>query len=157
MRKIKFRGKRVDNGEWYYGFFREFRMLDCWKEQAYRNGINYYIDAKGTNESHLVIPESVGQFTGLYDKNGKEIYESDIVIINGQQYLIKFEIGSFMLVRCSGETDMYDQFKDCWNDDVYPISQYYWNDDAEEDTIHSLKVIGNIYENPEFINNDTSI
>lgn len=91
------------------------------------------------------------QFTGLYDKNCKEIYESDIVIINGQQYLIKFEIGSFMLVRCSGETDMYDQFKDCWNDDVYPISQYYWNDDSEDDVIHSLEVIGNIYENPELL------
>lgn len=93
----------------------------------------------------------VMQFTGLYDTNCKEIYENDIVIINGHQYLIKFEIGSFMLVRCSGETDMYDQFKECWNDDVYPLSQYYWNDDSEEDAIHSLEIIGNIHENPELL------
>ena len=88
------------------------------------------------------------RFTGLYDSNCNEIYENDIVVIDGHQYLIKLEIGSFMLVRCSGETDMYNQFKECWNDDVYPLSQYYWNDDSEEDTIHSLKIIGNTYENP---------
>jgi len=91
------------------------------------------------------------QFTGVYDKNGVEIYENDIVIINGHQYKIKFEIGSFMLIRCSGETDMYEQFKECWNDDVYPISQYYWDEDSEEDAIHSLEVIGNSFENPELI------
>ncbi|HBC97991.1 MAG TPA: hypothetical protein DC034_14515 [Clostridium sp.] len=77
MQEAKFRGKRVDNGDWHYGFYREFTMPDCWKHEAYRDGVNYYIDAKGTNESHLVIPETVGQY--IQTINGYEIYVGDIV------------------------------------------------------------------------------
>lgn len=77
MQQVKFRGKRVDNGEWCYGFYREFTMLDCWKHRAYRDGVNYYIDVKGTNESCLVIPETVSQY--IQTINGYEIYVGDIV------------------------------------------------------------------------------
>jgi hypothetical protein len=56
-----------------------------------------------------------------------------------------------MLVRCSDETDMYEQFKNCWNDDVYPLSQLYWENDCEEDVIYEIEVIGNKFENPELL------
>ena len=85
MDRYKFRGKRVDSGEWVDG--------DLMTKYVHHEGLTI---VEGGCIYHHVDPASIGQFTGLHDKNGKRIWEGDIYKKSDNTYLVKFDlIGGF--------------------------------------------------------------
>ena len=130
MRPIKFRAKAINrepdreyrtsykNGDWVYGLITDFGNKD------------YTLPAQMTNENGVsnidVDIDTLGQFIGLQDKNGKDIYEGDIIKTD-QYSLFEVKFGEWNCGCCS---DVYG----------YDIGDK-----------HSMEVIGNVYDNPELL------
>lgn len=93
-RQIIFRGHRLDNGEWVYGDLEYNRAKNIARIHTYDEEGEYLMQ-------HLVEPESVGQFSGLLDKNDSPIYEGDIVMQRGysrvKPMVVRFEQGAFIV------------------------------------------------------------
>lgn len=123
MREIKFRGKRLDNGEWVVGSYIEAENRD-------RSIAHQIIPYKAGLVVREVDPATVGQYTGLKDKNGREIYEEDILLDESGVYaVVYYSMGTFCV-------DFGEGFE----------LQYF------TDGIHEIcEVVGNIHDDPELL------
>lgn len=128
MREILFRGKRLDNGEWGEGY------LYITHTGEYEIG-RYNAETNIERWTFIVDPATVGQYTGLTDKNGKRVFEGDLCLcdrnINDMLDETVFEI-------------MFD-----------PLRGYYgessWGSEFDGTSFELCEVIGNIHDNPELL------
>lgn len=127
MRTIKFRGKSILTDEWFYGDL---------VHSADKKRTAILVNDKDSYDECEVVLETVGQFTGLYDNNGKEIYEGDILRWddNNRLYVVTFEFGLF-----------YASVEEC--DEVmlggFPLHRLTVSEYGE------CVIVGNIHDNPE--------
>lgn len=156
-RDIKFRGKRVGNGEWVYGSLvkspndslnKAYISIDC--EASYDERVGYFNNGsmRVLSEHFPVIPETVVQFTGLRDKNGKEIYEGDVLrYYSDARIFLPTEGGGWEL---KGNPHLEERAVVEWSN---CLSAYM----AHEGTLYlyainrKSEIIGNIYENAELM------
>lgn len=143
MREILFRGKRLCLDEWVEGYFSMAKM-HRFAEELYEYISVPHPKVEGMpSDNFLVDPDTVGQFTGLTDKNGKKIFEGDIVHILGNQdvedwknvdytALIAFIDGGFCAIDGTVEEHGFRR---------YALARLDF----------SLEVIGNIHDNPELL------
>ncbi|MDZ5758084.1 YopX family protein [Carnobacterium maltaromaticum] len=151
MRETKFRGKSVETGEWVYG------SLVQEDGKAWIVGGISIEDAGGVfdfyaTEWYEVIPETVGQYTGLKDQNVVEIYDGDIdKEDNGELSVIVYlkKSGSY----CVMPLDIYLN-EDYQNKKYFPELLYNFGYDLTFDNVipeKYLSIVGNIYDNPELL------
>ena len=135
MREVLFRGKRTDNGEWVKGY------LYITHTGAHEIG-SYDAEINIERFTFDVIPETVGQYTGLTDKNGKRIFEGDIVHcvskLDSADMVIIFECGQFRMILA----EKYHEYQT--NVGYYDINCF------------AKEVIGNIHDNPELLGGENN-
>ncbi len=129
MREIKFRGKRLDNGEWVYGFY-------VVREGTHKIKHYIYTGQTASNETdwcekYLVDPEMLGQHTGYKDEDGVEVYDGDIWNRDGFIGLIEFKYAHWIITKLPSSNS-------------YQYPSFHSN-------ISTGKIIGNISKNPELL------
>lgn len=134
MREILFRGKRLDNGEWITGHLLKY---EDGRARIVPNNTDIFCFEKDESiiqtVAHRVDPKTVGQYTGFVDKNGKKIFEGDIVsIYNSKAFLFAVEWNNQYVLKCTSNGV---------SDNILNVIE------SPED----VEVVGNIYDNSELI------
>ena len=142
-REIKFRGKTINGNEWIYG--------PTISQGTIKRKANKWFMEVAENKWKGLQPNTLGQFTGLYDKNGKEIYEGDI--LRGNEYPFNCDgVDNYFaeIVWVDNVCGFYRLTHKNPNSTVRGISHGNW-EQLDEDDIKSFEVIGNIHDNPELL------
>ncbi len=142
MRTIKFRGKRVDKDELVFG--------DLLTGMGYKKGkfyilphLTYYPSDCNSLDGYEVETETVGQFTGLYDKDGKEIYEGDLIEVNGRLFgVVEWHKDGYFFIN---DTIVGIRSDGGSYSPIGEMVRYFSNHG------HDFSVIGNIHDNPELL------
>ena len=159
MREILFRGKRIDNGEWAEGFYYKAKYYRTDNELCDYITIPHPEDYFKSSDHFLVNPETVGQYTGLTDKNGKKIFEGDIVRTQpfsdrpySSKAKFKQHIGVVEYRVRHFKNSLYEQdYESDWAVDIKDYGKYTCCDWS---AFFKCEVIGNIHDNPELLKGD---
>lgn len=155
-----FKAKRIDNGEWKIG-----HLAVC---PADGRTIGNVCENPPDSDpmwrkcliTHEVDPSTLCQCTGLRDKNGKLIWENDIVDFLGHKGIVTYECGSFGIAcqqidweeiqsNIMPITGCENVLYACENDNYVSLWEIYWNFNDEDDCLTTVEVIGNKFDNPE--------
>ena len=129
MREILFRGKRLDDGEWVYGsYVEQYGATEIYLPDG--------VDRECGFDHYHILPESLGQYTGLNDKNGTKIFEGDVVKYH---YLDGFSVREVIFDQCTAEFRLRD---------IYGCHKIYFPLLCE--------VLGNVHDNPELFKGGSS-
>ena len=139
MREIEFRARDIETDKFVYGSY-----------------IDHLEIIKNEHDSFDIDVYTLGQYTGLKDKNGTKIFEGDVVKICSQIGYIVCNCGSFGIGLSEGiDYKKLEKKTLSWlgieNDNFLPLLEIYWNFNDEDEILSEVKVIGNIYNNPELI------
>lgn len=136
-REILFRGKREDNGEWVEGGICQTENWTCILAVNDFEG-SFYEPPSCELEEYDVIPETVGQYTGLTDKNGTKIFEGDILELESD-FRVVVEFGKFL-----DDDEGFEAYG-------WYLSTRKWNIGFNGKENEYAIVIGNIHDNPELL------
>ncbi|MCG5104418.1 YopX family protein [Oceanobacillus alkalisoli] len=139
MREIKFRGLAMHGNKWVYGLFFNSGSEGQWTEIQTESGATFYVES-----------DTISQYTGLVDKNGKELYEHDITMDKYKNVSVCCwikEVAAFGFVPIQ----------------IYPNKSWHalFEEQGEDTFFRNDKpaiyheIIGNIYENPELLDGDS--
>jgi hypothetical protein len=142
MREIKFRGLSI-NGHWYYGLLSnpKVNMPGGAKKDHW-----YISNAAGSPFAYEVRPETIGQFTGLKDKKGNEIYEGDILSCMQRMHEVSINFNGYYLQRYKlWRGKFVPSFQYCMSLITKPSKNRFGGE------VDRAEVIGNKFQNPELI------
>jgi len=132
MREILFRGKRIDNREWVYGDLLSYWRIDKYIIRTFDESIHEYIFFE-------VIPETVGQYTGVKDKNGEKIFEGDLITFHTEYEMdnddVWYEKEPYLVK---------------WDNEIAGFEPFYLNGRWRCDIVN-LKIVGDKWDNPELL------
>ena len=151
-----YRAKRTDNGEWVEGYIVVYPSGRC-------NIHKKCTEPPDVLAIYEIDPSTICQCTGLKDKNGKLIWENDIVDFFGHKGKVKYECGGFGIAyrecidweeiesNICTITGCDNALYACENDNYISLWEIYWNFNDEDDCLSTVEVVGSAIDNPELL------